>query len=819
MDSTPDASLSHEERWTAHRADAEADTPHPFSAASTPAPTTPATPPPEDLASSQELARPSSSSASPSNGLGIDAEDEDVRIAIMALGAMKSLDGTSNGFSGASASSSTISLDAQKRTSKSPARTSSAISNSSVASTAISSPSSTPATDLTQDSGADSPAGRMAGPARLGDLPPDLKLPAVIQDENGNELQVDPEMMNDADFLKRVSHLPIVRGTLRAYELGKQRSKVVKYGAGLVESSVKTISRPVVSRLGASLGERGVEQLDDFACRQLDRIYPSAVPSPSKEEKRGILDEVDRKEKEEWQNMSPEEREKRRKAYTALQLEERERNIMANELRQRRGKGGILEIETSRSSAVASGSGSNASISQNDSAMDDADDDNKAKASSNGGAVVRSTAAKTLPFQNSRWGSMLVEAGATAGGLSAAMSEESMKSLKYCLQWLQYATAHIEHQITVLRDLIVKLNHGELDMSGTAVQNLTNIKGDVVTTIRGVVDVIGKYAGSALPEPARNSVKAFILSLPARWATVNRSSAAGSPTGYFGSSPSSPSFSPAHISEGPQSPSHLTANARYRNGAGSPREQMQVAATAQAANRILTLAIESLDILRSVTIVFGESLDRADLWVERLRILGLQRKRQHEANLSEQHQIAAGPSASSSSATLSAPHWESARGSSMRGRANSPGGESDVSMGTSASTKRRRTRQTPSGGFHMSRTPSAAASAAEYSEDEEALTETEKTKSPPLGGTATFSTGTTTGNGHSNHLHHSHHHHHVHSARRPGTRSRAGTGGKHYPMHPPTLPSPLHATFANANNGANSATAMTAGNKENSNAN
>uniref|UniRef100_V5EIK0 Opi1-domain-containing protein n=2 Tax=Kalmanozyma brasiliensis (strain GHG001) TaxID=1365824 RepID=V5EIK0_KALBG len=618
----------------------------------------------------------------------------------------------------------------------------------------------------------------MSGPARLGDLPPDLKLPAVIQDEDGNELEVDPEMMNDADFLQRVSHLPLVRGTLRAYELGKQRSKVVKYGAGLVESSVKSISRPVVSRLGASLGERGVEQLDDFACRQLDRIYPSAVSSPTKEEKRGILDEVDRKDKEEWQNMSPEEREKRRNAYTALQLEERERNLMVNELRQRRGKGANLEIETAGSpqgSATASDRSSNTPVdeskAQADASMQDVDDDKKAKADANS-AVVRRNAAQTLPLKNSRWGSMLVEAGATAGGLSAAMSEESMKSLKYCLQWLQYATAHIEHQITILRDLIVKLNHGELDVSGTAVQNLANIKGDVVNTIRGVVDVIGKYAGGALPEPARNSVKAFILSLPARWATINRSSAASSPSGYFGSSPSSPSFSPAHISEGPQSPTHL--NARYRGGAGSPRDQMQAAATAQAANRILTLAIESLDILRSVTIVFGESLDRADLWVERLRILGLQRKRQHDANASEPQQITAGPS--------SVPHWESARGSSMRGRANSPGGDSDVSMDTSASTKRRRTRQTPSGGFHMSRTPSASQG---DSEDDE--TETEKTKSPPTGSSATFT---------------AHHHLHHGSARRaPGTRSRAGTGGKHYPMHPPTLPSPLHATFANANNG------------------
>jgi hypothetical protein len=37
----------------------------------------------------------------------------------------------------------------------------------------------------------------------------------------------------------------------------------------------------------------------------------------------------------------------------------------------------------------------------------------------------------------SRWSNMLVEAGMTAGGIGAAVSEESMKSLKYCLQWLQ----------------------------------------------------------------------------------------------------------------------------------------------------------------------------------------------------------------------------------------------------------------------------------------------------------------------------------------------------------------------------------------------
>lgn len=734
MDNNGQASRSHKELWSTPR-DNTADI-------------AVSTPPPESI--SHDLPVRASSD---SRTAAVDAEDEDVKIAIMALGAMKNLDGSSNALTSSTST-----------TRKS--RTSSAISNSSFTSTAISSPSSTPATEVTHESAA--PAVD-ALRARLGNLPPDFQLPAVIQDEDGNELQVDSELMNDADFLQRVSHLPIVRGTLRAYELGKQKSKVVKYGADLVENSVRSISRPVVSRLGASLGERGVGQLDDFACRQLDRLYPTAVPSPTKEEQRQIFDRVDRKDQQEWRDLSSEEREKRKTAYTALQLEQRERALMLSELRQRKGTvrdGEEYDSLTEQDLTAASA-----------------------------GAIVQASQGQPQLLKGSRWGSMLVEAGATAGGLSAAMSQESMKSLKYCLQWLQYATAHIEHQITILRDLIVRLNHGELDMSGTAVENLSNIKGDVVNTIRGVVDVIGKYAGSALPEPARNSVKAFILSLPARWATVNRSSAATTPNGYFGSSPSSPSFSPSHFSSGPQSPLQLaTTSARHRSsGKGTPREQMEAAATAQAANRILTLAIESLDILRSVTVVFGESLDRADLWVERLRILGLQRKRQHDEmpfdESQQQQQITAGGSSSM--------HWESARGSSMYGRAGSPSGDSDASMGTTSSKRRRRTtpRQgrspTRGGAFHMSRTPSAQPPAT--TSDDENLTETEKLRSSASSSNSFSSTQTQLAGSRRHVVPPSP------ATSTPTTRSRANTGSsssKLHPMHPPTNPSPLHTSSA-----------------------
>jgi len=41
---------------------------------------------------------------------------------------------------------------------------------------------------------------------------------------------------------------------------------------------------------------------------------------------------------------------------------------------------------------------------------------------------------------------------------------------------------------------------------------------------------------------------------------------------------------------------------------------------------VLTLATESLDMMRSVTGIFKESLDRAEVWVERLRVIGVQRQ-------------------------------------------------------------------------------------------------------------------------------------------------------------------------------------------------
>lgn len=669
--------------------------------------------------------------------LNIDAEDEDVKIAIMALGAMKHLDGSSRSRS--------RSADGPPNREGGAKHSSS---SRSVSSTAISSPSSsTLTTDQMSTLASSSASTSSSTPATLADLPADFQFPAIVYDESGNEVRVEREDMADADFLKRVSHLPIVRGTLRAYELGKQHSRVMRFGGGLVESSVKAISQPVMGRIGARLGDRRVEQLDDFACRQLDRIYPYAAESGlTKEEKQEIMAEIDEKDRTEWKDMSEEERSKRKKAYIALRSEESERSRLLQDSAstvQQQGKG-----ENSESNGVGSKNGiasllnRNASYQQQQQQHQQLQQQQQAQRTAGFAvpetqrqALIRAHSDQTTSRMNggSGWGSMLVEAGVTAGGLSAAMSQESMKSLKYCLQWLQYATAHIEHQITILRDLIVKLNHGELDLTSPAAQNLSNIKNDVVVTIRNVVDVVGKYAGGALPEPARASVRAFILSLPARWANVNRASTAvESRQGAFGNSPASPSFSSAHMSQtgNAASPSSSSSSSTMDGRPNSVARQ-QAAATAVAANRVLTLAVESLDILRSVTVVFGESLDRADLWVERLRVLGLQRKRAHEQAAAEEAAaridlgmggaLARGPS-----------HWESARGMQYSG-SQSPGAESNMSIGTTASSKRRRVKRR--GTLRHSASPGPNGEPEGDVSDEGSSTETENAKlsAPSLG--------------------------------------------------------------------------------------
>ncbi|KAK9712164.1 transcriptional regulator opi1, variant 2 [Basidiobolus ranarum] len=246
-------------------------------------------------------------------------------------------------------------------------------------------------------------------------------------------------------FISRVSNIPLVNSALRFYEQSKTNNKLVKFGAERVESAVKTIGIPVLTKLEPQLG-----QLDEFACRQLDSLE---------------------------------------KRYPSLKKQENEESM-------------DLAHETSglRQRHVHS-----------EGQMDDTPEDPAQSQSL--------TQLSTATIQRSRWEQYLVEASAAAGAGAAAFSEESMRALKYCLQWLQYATGNIDQQIELLKGYIASLSTNPSGSTALTVHNpstLAGIKRELIETVRKVVDVVGRYAGSCLPRDARKHVREFILTLPGR---------------------------------------------------------------------------------------------------------------------------------------------------------------------------------------------------------------------------------------------------------------------------------------------------------------
>ncbi|KAF8587883.1 Opi1-domain-containing protein [Ramaria rubella] len=493
----------------------------------------------------------SSSSSTPVHAgikrpLTIDDQDEDVRIAVRALGDMRSR---------AVAHAHAPSAEAFAAAAKAHSRASS-ISQSTPflthSSTSASTSSSSP-------------------------ISPRLTVDHVLDRDDS----MDP---SSKDFVSRVSRLPVVNTALKAYENSKERSRVVKYGANLMESSVKTISRPVIDRLP-------VEQIDEFACRQLDRFgYPGRNPNTTQNE---------------------------------FHLEDPSHPIYAYREPPipRSGTPSRAPSLTPSSNDGYSTYGSPAHVSQKiPDSLDKTRQEDRSEERNNDRQVA----------SRSKWQAVLLE----AGGIGAAVSEESMKRLQYCLQWLQYATEHIDSRILLLRSFIDSLSPHPHQSDPQALvplqtmRSLTDVRRDVVSTIRQVVDVISRYAGSALPEPARATVRTFILRLPARWASANTdpSSFAGISSAPSSPTPNSKYYGMPQTHEAPSnSADALPPHMRPTAGRGT---HPTAGAATQTAQRILALAVESLDMMRSVTNVFKESLDRAEAWVERLRVVGIQRQGQ-----------------------------------------------------------------------------------------------------------------------------------------------------------------------------------------------
>jgi len=355
--------------------------------------------------------------------------------------------------------------------------------------------------------------------------------------------------------MSRVSALPLVNSAIKVYEQGKASNRVLNYGAGLVESSVKTIAAPLYGTLGKHIEDRYASRREaELQREEEDEAATAAAIALA----RASLQDVDSR----------------------------------KDLRRRRHR---------------------------DSDDEDFDMDQSAKSRSR--TTSRSASPRRSPHQSnialtpihgrqelvsrSRWQQLVVGAGSAAGTTVAVVSEESMRCLKYCLSWLQYATKHIEQQMGILRAFLVSLASFKASSSENGKQSdavvapadasrLDAIKKEVIGTLRKVVEVISKYAGSSLPEQARSAVRGFILSLPNRWASVNQS-AANSPT------------------MGPQRDGHVH----------------------ETAIKLMNFGNESIEMLNGVAGVFGDTVERAETWLDRLRVLGVVQAKpdevQHEA--------------------------------------------------------------------------------------------------------------------------------------------------------------------------------------------
>jgi hypothetical protein len=190
------------------------------------------------------------------------------------------------------------------------------------------------------------------------------------------------------------------------------------------------------------------------------------------------------------------------------------------------------------------------------------------------------------PLARSRWQTVLLE----AGGISAAMSDEHLRRLQYVLQWLQYATARVDAQILALR-------------AGTA--DPAALRADIVATVRDAVAVVSRYAGGALPEPARATVRAFVLCLPKRLARA------------VGAAPPRVPAHEGHSVGAAPPPASARRTPYSRPVSPTPASPLSPGSPA-GVERVLALATESLDMMRGVTAVVRDSLD------PRVRAVGIQ---------------------------------------------------------------------------------------------------------------------------------------------------------------------------------------------------
>ncbi|KAF3799235.1 Clock-controlled protein 8 [Colletotrichum gloeosporioides] len=215
---------------------------------------------------------------------------------------------------------------------------------------------------------------------------------------------------------------------------------------------------------------------------------------------------------------------------------------------------------------------------------------------------------------NTAWQSRLIM---STSGLSIAMSEESLRSLKYCLSWLRWANGHLGGVINNLKTVLEQYekagrsesqgengdgDHTMTDSDTEAAEHqkraqlagqISGLKGDILKTLKNCIETVSKYAGGALPENARLLVHRHLTTLPQRFRYA----------------------------------SALEKQQGDKTGAEAQEEAMR-----EGAHRVLVLAKEGLDMMFQVSGVLDGTIVSAEEWCERL---GKKKREQPETDSSQ----------------------------------------------------------------------------------------------------------------------------------------------------------------------------------------
>jgi transcriptional repressor OPI1 len=128
------------------------------------------------------------------------------------------------------------------------------------------------------------------------------------------------------------------------------------------------------------------------------------------------------------------------------------------------------------------------------------------------------------------WSTRLV---ITTSGLGAALSDKSLRSLKFCLATLRMATERLAEIMNALRSLIsdyestlystsqhnhlANLTAAQQHASEQIALRIKNLGTHIMNILREVTANVSRYAGGALPENAGALVRRQLMSVPQRW--------------------------------------------------------------------------------------------------------------------------------------------------------------------------------------------------------------------------------------------------------------------------------------------------------------